>query len=189
VIHLTRQQLEAGLAPIRLAPTGGGPVELIVRRPESGAREVLPEATLDPTVGLVGDNWLVRGSRRTPDGRASPERQLTIMSARAVALVAGERSRWPLAGDQLYVDLDLSEESLPAGSRLRIGEALVQVSAHPHTGCAKFAERFGREALRLVNTPVGRALRLRGLNAIVVEGGTVRLGDEAAYTCAFRLTL
>ena len=179
MIHLTRQQLEARLEPIRLAPTGEGPVELIVRRPESGAREVLNEATLDPAVGLVGDNWLVRGSRSTPDGSAHPARQVTIMSARAVALVAGERSRWPLAGDQLYVDLDLSEETLPAGSRLRIGEALVEVSPHPHTGCAKFAERFGREALRFVNTPVGRALRLRGLNAVVVEGGTVRLGDQA----------
>ena len=179
MIHLTRQQLEAGLEPIRLAPTGEGPVELIVRRPESGAREVLTEATLDPTVGLVGDNWLVRGSRSTRDGKARPECQVTIMSARAVALVAVERSRWPLAGDQLYVDLDLSEEALPAGSRKRNGEALLEVSARPHTGCAKFAERFGRDALRLVNTPVGRALRLRGLNAVVVEGGTVRLGDTA----------
>jgi hypothetical protein len=175
--YVETRALEAGLDEIRGAPHDNGVVELIVRRPAEDAREVLDEATLDPTVGLVGDLWPTRGSSRTPDGSAHPGMQLTLMNARSAALIAGDRDRWPLAGDQLYVDFDLSGENLPAGTRLAIGSAIVEVSDQPHTGCAKFAARFGRDALKFVNSTDGRALNLRGINTSIVEAGVVRVGD------------
>ncbi len=173
----TDDELATALDPIRGAPRDAGVVELIVRRPADAEREVLDEATLDPALGLVGDNWPVRPSTHTADGSADPERQLTIMSVRAVAAVAGERERWPLAGDQLYVDLDLGGENLPTGTELVVGTAVVAVTAAPHTGCAKFTERFGSAATRWINTPAGRDLRLRGIYVRVVTGGVVRRGD------------
>lgn len=169
--------LEAGLDVIRAAPKHEGLVEMVVRRPREGEREVLQEGILDPTVGLVGDDWLPRASRKAADGVPSPATQLTLMSARVIDLLAGDRSRWPLAGDQLYVDLDLTQENLPPGTQLRVGEATIEVTDVPHTGCAKFTERFGSAAIRFVNSPSGRAMRLRGLNARVVEPGIVRPGD------------
>ncbi len=174
--ELTR--LEAGLDHIRAAPTDGGTVELIARRPAVDQREVLTEARLDVLEGLVGDTWLVRGSSRMPDGGPNPDAQLTLMNARAAAAVAGERERWPLAGDQLYVDLDLSHANLPPGSRVQIGSAVIEFSEPPHTGCAKFSARFGVDALKFVNSPVGRELRLRGANCRVVVAGRVRTGDS-----------
>jgi MOSC domain len=176
--HRSDAELAAGLDGIRRSPATDGTVELIVRRPGEDEREVLVEGQLTPVDGLVGDHWRARGSRSMPDGSADPERQLTLMNARVVDLLAnGDRSAWAQAGDQLYLDLDLSTANLPAGTRLAIGGAVVEVSAPPHTGCAKFGARFGSAALRFVNTPEGRALRLRGLNARVIEAGTVRQGD------------
>jgi hypothetical protein len=176
--HPTRAQLEAGLGEVMRAPATEGVVELIVRRPAEGEREVLAEGVLDLTEGLVGDNWRVRGSRRTEDGLGHPDMQLNVMSARVVDLVAaGDRERWALAGDQLYVDLDLSEANLPPGTRLALGTAVIEVTAEPHTGCAKFVARFGADAHRFVNTKQHRHLRLRGLNAKVVQPGTVAAGD------------
>jgi MOSC domain-containing protein YiiM len=173
--ELTR--LEESLDHIRKAPADGGTVELIARRPAEDEREVLTEARLDARDGLEGDTWSVRGSSRTPDGGPNPEAQLTLMSARVAAAIAGERERWPLAGDQLYVDLDLSLANLPPGSRVQIGSAVIEFSEIPHTGCAKFSARFGVDALRFVNSPIGRDLRLRGANCRVVVAGTVRTGD------------
>jgi hypothetical protein len=174
--------LEAGVDGVRAAPADGGRLEMVVCRPAPGEREVLDEASLDRVVGLVGDTWKSRGSRRTPDGSANPDMQLTLMSARAAELVVGSRDRWPLAGDQLYVDLDLSTANLPAGTRLAIGSAVVEVTAAPHTGCQKFAQRFGLDAARFVNSEVGRALNLRGINARVVVDGTIRPGDAVRKT-------
>jgi hypothetical protein len=173
-------ELELGLERVRSSPREQGPVELIVRRPGVGEREELETASIDLEEGLVGDGWRARGSRATPDGSADREAQLTVMNVRAAALVAGSRERWALAGDQIYADLDLSVENLPPGTRLRLGSALIVVSATPHTGCAKFRERFGSDGLRFVNAPHGRALRLRGLNARIVEPGVVRVGDTLA---------
>jgi hypothetical protein len=171
------ESFEAGLDTIRLAPAGTGTVELIVRRPAVEEREGVVEAELDLAEGLVGGNWLSRGSRAMADGSANPKAQLTVMNARLAALVAGERDRWPLAGDQLYVDFDLSKENVPAGTRLAVGSAVIEVTDEPHTGCAKFSARFGSDALRFINSPVGRELNLRGINARVVEPGRVRVGD------------
>jgi hypothetical protein len=178
--HLTADELDAGLDEIRRSPTDGGTLQLIVRRPDAGAREEMAEADLDPVVGLVGDNWKARGSRHTEDGSAEVERQLTLMNARAAALIAVDPSRRSLAGDQLYVDLDIGGVNLPVGSRLQVGDAVLEVSPLPHTGCAKFIERFGKDAGRWVNTGPGRELNLRGINAVVVQAGTVRIGDPVS---------
>jgi MOSC domain-containing protein YiiM len=175
--HLSRQDLEARLGHIRDSPADRGVVVLVVRRPAVGVRELPPEAMLDPDAGLVGDNWLARGSRGTPDGAADPQRQVTVMNARVAELVAGGADRMPLAGDQIYVDFDIGVENLPAGSLLAVGEAVLEVSAAPHLGCAKFVERFGADAMRFVNSRVGRQLRLRGMNTRVLQPGIVRPGD------------
>ena len=175
--HVTPDRLEAGLRHVEESPSEQGTVELVVRRPEENEREVLDEAQLDTAVGLVGDMWHRRPSRKGPDGGPNPLAQLTIMNARLAALVAGEKARWPIAGDQLYVDFDLSVDNLPAGSRLAVGAAVFEITDDPHTGCAKFSARFGSDALRFINAPAGRALRLRGANTVVVEPGTVRPGD------------
>lgn len=177
--HLTLRELEGGLEEIRKSPKEEGVVELIVRRPAVGAREILPVAELDAHTGLVGDTWNQRSSSRTRDGSPHPHMQLNLMNARAIALIAGPRERWPLAGDQLYLDLDLASESLPAGTRLAIGTAVIEVTAEPHTGCRKFVERFGAEAMKFVNSHVGRRHNLRGINAKVVQPGTVAVGDVA----------
>jgi hypothetical protein len=170
----TLQQQFLDLEP---SPKDGGRLELIVRRPQVGAREILDEGQLDLVHGLVGDTWRQRSSTRTGDGSAHPDMQLNIMNSRIAALVAGDRSRWPLAGDQLYVDLDLSESNLPPGTRLEFGTAIVEVTSEPHTGCQKFVSRFGLDAVRLVNSPEGRKLRLRGLNARVIQPGTIKVGQ------------
>ena len=175
--HLTTPELEAGLEHVRRSPRDEGRLELIVRRPGVDRREVLPEARLDLAEGLAGDTWRVRSSSRTADGSAHPDMQLNVMNSRAAALVAQGKERWPLAGDQLYVDLDLSGENLPAGTRLSIGPAVIEVTPQPHTGCRKFVARFGADAMKFVNSDVGRRLNLRGINARVVQPGLIRLGD------------
>ena len=173
----TMAQLEAGLDEVRRSPKDEGTLQLIVRRPERLERELVDEGSLDVDTGLVGDNWLTRGSTVTPDGSANPEMQVTLMNSRVADLVAGGRERWHVAGDQLFVDMDLGRANLPPGTRLAIGTAVLEVSAAPHTGCAKFSERFGKDALRLVSTAVGQELCLRGINTKVVQSGDVRVGD------------
>jgi hypothetical protein len=179
VNHLTTEELEAGLDEIRRSPKDEGILELIVRRPSLGAREVLDEGELDVAEGLVGDTWSTRGSRRSKDGLAHPEMQLNIMNSRVIALVAQARERWHLAGDQLFMDLDLSLENLPAGTRLALGSAVIEVTPEPHTGCQKFVSRFGTDAMKFVNSPLGRQLNLRGINAKVVAPGIIRVRDVA----------
>jgi hypothetical protein len=174
---LSFEEMEAGLSLAGPSPSNGGRLEMIVRRPDVNQREVLAAGELSPEAGLAGDNWVRRGSRSTPDGSSDPGRQITLMNSRLIQVLAQDPARWPLAGDQLFVDMDLSEENLPAGQRIAIGEALLEISGLPHTGCAKFAERFGADALRFVNSPDGRRARHRGLNARVIQGGAIRQGD------------
>lgn len=182
VQHLTREQLQDSLDHVRRSPADAGVVELIVRRPKTGEREVLQEGVLDLHEGLVGDNWKTRGYSRAADGAAHPEMQLNLMNARVIAIVARQKERWPLAGDQLYVDLDLSEDNLPPGTRLALGTAVIEVTAIPHLGCPKFVARFGVDAMQFVNSPVGRQLHLRGINAKVIQPGVVRVGDVVRKT-------
>jgi hypothetical protein len=177
VAYLDVAALEAGLDHIRASPADRGTVQLIVCRPAVDQRAVLTEGSLQAGEGLAGDTWKARGSSHTPDGSALPDAMLTVMNARAALLVAGDPGRRMLAGDQIYVDLDLSVANLPPGTRLALGSAVIEVTAQPHRGCAKFAARFGTDALRFVNSRTGRALRLRGMNARIVTSGTVRPGD------------
>jgi MOSC domain-containing protein YiiM len=179
--HAQLETLQAAIEHVRAAPKDTGTVELIARRPAVGERERLEEAQLDPEQGLVGDSWSTRGS--------APHRdmQLTLMNARVTALVAQVPERWALAGDQLYVDLDLSEANVPAGTRLRVGSAVIELSAEPHTGCGKFARRFGVDAVKFVNSTVGRELNMRGRNARIVSAGVVRAGDAIEKLSAERL--
>ena len=177
--HLTMAELEAGLDLIRKSPKDGGLLELIVRRPCVDARVVLSEGELHPSEGLVGDSWKFRGSSRTSDGAPHPDMQLNIMNARVIALVSPDKDRWQLAGDQLFLDMDLSAENLPAGTRLAVGSAVIEVSPQPHTGCKKFVARFGLDAVKFVNSAVGKELHLRGINAKVIQPGVIRVGDVA----------
>jgi MOSC domain-containing protein YiiM len=167
---------EANLDEIRSSPPDDGSVELIARRPAENERELLDSARVDTTCGLVGDNWLAK--LETAGKTPNPDTQLTLMNARAAALFAGAREHWALAGDQLYVDLDLSNANLPPGTRLTVGDAVIEVTAVPHTGCGKFLRRFGLDAQKLANSKVGRELNLRGINARVLRPGTVRVGDR-----------
>lgn len=179
-MHRTLEQLEADIDHVKAAPVDGGTLEMIVIRPDVGERVMLEEAELHLDHGVVGDSWRARGSGRTEDGAAHPDMQLNMISSRVLDLIAGGRERWPLAGDQLCVDLDLSEHGLPPWTRLRIGEAVIEITDQPHTGCGKFSSRYGADALRWVNSPEGRSLRLRGVNARVVEPGMIRRGDTVS---------
>lgn len=174
--HLDRAQLEATLDHIRASPSEGT-LELIVQRPDVDERVVLEEGRLSTDEGLEGDSWNQRGSRRTDDGGPHPDMQLNIMNARILAAIAQTPERMSLAGDQLIVDMDLSEANLPPWTKLAIGDAVIEVTDQPHTGCAKFSQRFGVEAHRFVNSEVGKELKLRGINARVVTPGTIRRGD------------
>jgi hypothetical protein len=176
--HLNREALEAGLDEILASPREEGVLRMVVRRPCVDGREVLDEADLDLVEGLVGDNWRTRGSSMTSDGSAHSAMQLNIMNARVIALLAQRTERWALAGDQLFVDLDLSVENLPPGTRLALGLATVEITDQPHAGCKKFAQRIGVDAMKFVNSPHGRQLRLRGACARVVRPGTIRVGDS-----------
>ncbi|MGQ0617602.1 MAG: MOSC domain-containing protein [Acidimicrobiia bacterium] len=175
--HVTAGALAAGTDAVRRSPADGGRVDLIVRRPAPAEREELTASLLDTEVGLVGDSWPWRPRPGADDGRPDPDRQLALMNSRAAALVAVTPERWALAGDQLYVDLDLSAHNLPPGTGLAVGSAVLEVTSQPHLGCQKFSRRFGPAALRWVNSDVGRELRLRGLFARVVTAGAVEVGD------------
>ena len=176
--YLSTNELEAGMEHICQSPKDDCVLKMIVRRPQDDERESVDEAELTLVDGLVGDNWKVRGSKHTADGSANIEAQITVMNARVTALVAQDEQRWPLAGDQLYIDLDLSDDNLPAGTRLAIGSAVIEVSAAPHTGCKKFSARFGVEAMRFVNSAEGKQLHLRGINTKVVQAGVIHVGDS-----------
>lgn len=177
MLHRSIPELEAGMEYIRQSPLDQGVVKLIVRRPEENAREVVEEAQLSLTEGLIGDSWMLRASKHTANGSANKESQITVMNARIIELLAQSEDRWALAGDQLYVDFNLDEDNIPPGTRLAIGTAVIEVSAVPHSGCRKFSDRFGVEAMKFVNSPEGKQLHLRGINTKVIQAGTIRVGD------------
>jgi len=176
-LYLDTATLEAGLEHIRQSPRDAGTIEMIVRRPDVDQREELEKAELDLDRGVMGDNWRSRGNELDDDSEYA-DTQVTLMNARVIGLVAQSRERWALAGDQFFVDFDLSAEYLPPGTRLQLGPAILEITEMPHRGCAKFAGRFGADALRFVNTGIGRALSMRGIYGRVVVAGTVRRGDQ-----------
>jgi MOSC domain-containing protein YiiM len=177
VVHLSVTELEAGMDYVRQSPKDQGVLKMIVRRPDVDQRDVIAEGQLNLIEGLEGDTWKARGSSHTTDGSANANTQITVMNARAIALLAQDEERWSLAGDQLYIDMDLSDDNMPPGTRLSIGTAIIEVSAQPHSGCKKFSSRFGVEAMKFVNSTEGKRLHLRGINTRVVQAGTIRVGD------------
>jgi MOSC domain-containing protein YiiM len=176
--HLAENEIAAGMMEVRQSPGDEGMVQLIVARPDTNLRHILQQGQLTPEAGLVGDRWARTCTRKLADGRINPETQLTLMNSRLIALLAGERERWELAGDNLIVDLDLSQANLATGQRLRMGDAIVEITFEPHNGCAKFSKRFGPEALRFVNSAQGKQWRLRGVHAQVIQAGWVNTGDR-----------
>lgn len=177
-MHRSAQELEQGIEHILASPKDAGELQLIVARPKTDMRKVLRRANLNVEIGLEGDNWKAKGFRHTPDGSAHPDMQLNIMNSRAIDLIADTQDDWPLAGDQLYVDMDLSKDNLPAGTRLGLGDAEIEVTAEPHLGCKKFSDRFGRAATLFVNSDIGKANCFRGINAKVIKNGAIRIGDK-----------
>ena len=167
---LTFEDLEAGWRETEKSPRDLGTVEMIVRRPQPEAREELESAAFTAEAGLTGDDWLRRS--------ADPDAQITMMNSRLINLLSGDRSRWALAGDQLFVDLDISQANLPAGARLQIGEVVMEVSPLPHTGCTKFARRFGGAARKWIMTDEGQQARRRGVYTKVIVDGEIRVGDR-----------
>jgi MOSC domain-containing protein YiiM len=178
--HLSLDELKNGLPGILQSPKERGVLRAIVIRPETGARVALQQCELSPEGGVHGDNWAKGCWMSLPDGRPHPDVQVTIMNARTIALIAQAQERWPLAGDNLVADLDLSGENLPAGTRLSVGSVLLEITSVPHNGCNKFAARFGLDATRFVNSRDGRRLHLRGIYARIVERGVVAVGDAIA---------
>ena len=151
---------------------------MISRRPAIGEREHLEEGEISLTEGVAGDNWISRGQQQDPPREPNLDAQVTLMNCRVADLVSGGRDRWSLAGDQLYVDFDLSRDNLPIGSQVQLGEAIVEVTAEPHPGCKKFVERFGMDAMTFVNSPEGKQMCLRGINTKVIQAGAIRVGDR-----------
>lgn len=175
--HLTLAELQAGLSEIRQAPADQGELKAIVVRPESNKRVSLNQCPVSFELGVHGDRWAQGCWMSLPDGSPHPDVQVAMMNARAIALIAQEEERWPLAGDNLFVDLDLTEDNLPCGQQLAIGSAVLEVTSVAHNGCKKFVERFGADAVRFVNSDTGKRLHLRGIYAKVIQAGTVSVGD------------
>jgi hypothetical protein len=175
--YLTTKQLEASLEHIKQSPTDKGKLEMIVIRPDVDQRKILQEGYLDVEKGLVGDNWSTKGSSKTTDGTSHPDMQLNIMNSRCISHIAKNKDRWQLAGDQLFIDMNLSDENLPPETQLNIGEATIEITAIPHNGCKKFTQRFGMDAVKFVNSPIGKKMHLRGINAKVVKSGKINNRD------------
>jgi hypothetical protein len=181
ISHLNRPELEAGLSKIKQSPQDKGRVDCIVIRPKSDERVSLQKCELSPELGLHGDNWPSRvNSLSFPDGSPNPKTQVSLMNSRSIDLIAQSQERWPLAGDNLYIDLDVSEENLQPGQRLSVGSVVLEITEIPHTGCAKFVKRFGADAMKFVNSTEGRKLRLRGVFAQIIQAGKVKVGDVVA---------
>src|SRR5688572_8480293 len=175
--HLSPEEVEEGVQNIKQAPKDSGSLQMIVRRPAVDGREMVTKAKLDTSLGLEGDNWKDRGSSHTSDNSADPEAQITLMNSRVIDLLTNEKELWQLAGDQLFVEIDLSVDNLPPLSKIQIGSAILEISAKPHTGCKKFSGRFGIEALEFISTPLGKSLRMRGVNAKVIQSGEIQVGN------------
>jgi hypothetical protein len=180
-LHLSTAEIEANIAKVLESPKDNGTLEMIVRRPAVNEREVVESGFLSVENGLVGDNWLTRGSSRTDNGLGHPEMQLNLMNWRFANLIAGGRDRVQLAGDQLFVDLDLSPDNIPPGTQLSLGSAVIEITPIPHLGCKKFVERFGIDAMKYANSDFGRKHNLRGVNAKVITTGDVSVGDQVSH--------
>jgi len=184
--YVSASILEMALENIQQSPANEGVVEMIVSRPGIGERNVLEQAELSVELGLVGDNWLSRWNEQKRNKDRHFDMQINLMNARTIDVITnGNRELWPLAGDQFFVDIDLSEDNLPAGAKLQIGTAVIEVTAEPHLGCKKFMERFGKDAVVFVNSDLGKSIKLRGINAKVISPGVVTSGGAISKLAPF----
>jgi MOSC domain-containing protein YiiM len=177
-MYLTGAELNQGLEHIQNSPNDDGILQMIVIRPATNERVALEKCPISSKFGVHGDNWAIKCWKTLPDGSPHPEVQIAITNSRCIALLARDKSRMPLAGDNLYVDLNLSDDNLRAGQKLAIGSAIIEITAHAHNGCAKFKARYGPDAVQFVNSPIGKKLHLRGIYAKVVQDGVVQVGDR-----------
>ena len=171
--HPSTEDLEARLAWLADAPKDGGAITGIVIRPRTNERVLLSECKVSPELGVHGDNWASGSHGETPN----PSAQITIMNTRMIELLADEKERQALAGDQFFADMDLSKTNLKVGQQLRIGTAVLEIMSKPHLGCVKFSNRFGADALKFVNSEAGTEMRLRGVYASVISSGSIEVGN------------
>ncbi len=177
-MHPTLEQLELSLETIAASPSKQGTVELIISRPETGKRVVHTIGNFSKTGGLEGDNWANDCWKTLPDGKSDPIVQIAITNTRLLAAICPDKSRWPLAGDQIYTELNLSKTNLPVGTRLSAGTVILEITQEPHLGCSQYAEHFGKDSLKFTLTPRGRELNLRGIYAKVIKSGSINTGDR-----------
>jgi hypothetical protein len=185
--HLTLAELEAGLPEILQAPKDNGTLTGIVIRPEPGQRVELASCEVSLKLGTHGDNWSRGCWKTTDDGSPHPDVQICIMNARCIALIAQDRSNWAPAGDNLFIDMDLTPNNVPPGTQLAIGTAIIEITDTPHNGCDSFIARYGRDACIFVNTREGKQLRLRGVYGRVVRDGHLAVGDTVRKVTAHDL--
>lgn len=171
--YVTTAELENNLHYILSSPKDAGRVESIIVRRRKNERELRKEVFLSLEKGVEGDRWFDL-SKGEPD----PRRQLTIINSRLIKLLAQSEDRLCLAGDNLITDFDLSVSNLPVGQRLTIGNVIIEISDVPHTGCLKFAERYGNDSVEFINAPERSNLRLRGVYAKFLNSGLIYLGDS-----------
>jgi len=184
--HVSRDLLEAAVDLIRRSPAVEGKIEMIVSRPAVGEREVLQQAELTIENGLLGDSWQDRWSGSQEHRQRHLDMQINLMNSRVIDVITGgDRSLWPLAGDQFFVDFDLCADNLPAGTKIQVGEAVLEVTEEPHLGCKKFRERFGKDAVMFVNSNETKLLKLRGINAKVISPGVVTNGGVISKLAPF----
>ncbi len=166
----TLADIAAAWRALEPSPRGAGTVELITLRLGGGRHECPARVAVSPELGVHGDRWSEKRGR-------NPGAQVTLMNARVARLLAADAAPLDVSGDNFLVDLDIGEEALPVGARLRIGAAIIEVSALPHAGCKKFRDRLGAAALDWVNAVSNQSLRLRGVNCRVIAAGEVAVGD------------
>lgn len=177
-LHRTREELASALPYVAASPKDGGSVALIVVRPDHGRRETPDRVRISAQDGVEGDHWSKGCWLETDDGAPHPDVQINLMCTRAAEVIAGDPALWPAAGNNFFVDIDLSPDNLPAGTRLALGTAEIEITDQPNKGCQVFIDHYGRDACIFVNTGPGWSLRMRGLYARVVQNGDVRLDDR-----------
>lgn len=174
---VTQPEIDQRLSSVLDSPKDQGTVEMIVVRPFKNQRKTLIHVLFSPEAGVTGDNWKTQCWKKLNDGQSDPDVQVAIMNARMIDMLTDDKAHWPLAGDQLFVDFDLSVTNLSPGDQLQIGDAVLQITAEPHRGCSKFKQRFGELAMHCVNSAQGDAHRLRGIYAKIISAGNVSVGD------------
>jgi len=169
---VTTDEINSNLSFILSSPKDVGKIESIIVRRRKNERELRKEVFLSPEKGVEGDRWYDLSK-----GKPDPRRQLTIINSRLIKLLAQSVERMQLAGDNLIIDLDISDANLPVGQRLTIGKVMVEITDVPHTGCSRFAERYGNDAVEFINAPERSSLRLRGVYAKFLNSGLIHVGD------------